>query len=49
MFTDTSRSGVIEKAALLCVAADIHACRNNCVFFSHAAAMGCNKCYIQFG
>ena len=39
MFTNNSKDGVIVRAALLCIAANIPACRKLCGFYSHAAAM----------
>ncbi|XP_062579425.1 uncharacterized protein LOC134241375 isoform X2 [Saccostrea cucullata] len=44
-----SRIHMTFRAALLCVACDIPAARKCCGFKSHAATLGCHKCFKTFG
>lgn len=39
---------VILRLALSCITCDIPATRKVCGFLSHAARLGCNKCYKEF-
>lgn len=43
-----SRVDMTFRAALLCVACDIPAARKCCGFKSHAARLGCHKCFKSF-
>lgn len=38
----------LVRAAVLCVASDIPACRKSCGFVGHSATQGCSKCTTQF-
>ena len=40
---------ILVRCALLCVACDLPAGRKVCGFLSHAANLGCSRCYKNFG
>ena len=46
MMADNSKATI--RCALLCVACDLPAGRKVCGFLSHAANLGCSKCYCTF-
>ncbi len=42
------KSSKVIRCALICVACDLPAGRKICGFLSHAARLGCSKCYKEF-
>ena len=47
-FTVADNSTATIRCALLCIACDLPAGRKVCGFLSHAANLGCSKCYCTF-